>query len=335
MMALGSFTDKADYTFKHTSQTDEPAFVSPTVCKTNLDSQAVELRTYLNSTLIPELQGNSSAATSGANKIGIKSTFGNNVQAAIDTIESAGSGSIPPDDSLTTAKFNSAAFSTDGTMADNSDTKVASQKSIKTYVDGIAGTGRTTETLMNIAGTGRTTETIKSAYDLAAAAYVPAGTVIFYAKNSAPTGYLKANGAAISRTTYSALFSAIGTTFGVGDGSTTFNVPDMRGLFPRGWVDDGTYDSGRGFGSYQADDVKAHGHTFTTNSDGGHTHQYSMGADSGYGVSHPGSGSNLEGYSTQNVGSAGAHTHTGTTDNNGTATETIVKNAALLACIKY
>ena len=79
----------------------------------------------------------------------------------------------------------------------------------------------------------------------------PTGTVIFHAKNTAPTGFLKANGAAVSRSTYSALFTEIGTTFGVGDGSTTFNVPDMRGYFARGWADDGSIDSGRTFGTTQ------------------------------------------------------------------------------------
>lgn len=86
----------------------------------------------------------------------------------------------------------------------------------------------------------------------AAPVYVPAGTVIYYAANTPPTGYLKANGAVISRVTYAALFSAIGTTFGVGDGSTTFGLPDLRGEFARGWDDGRGVDSGRAFGSAQA-----------------------------------------------------------------------------------
>ena len=81
---------------------------------------------------------------------------------------------------------------------------------------------------------------------------VPAGAVISVAMNTAPTGFLKANGAAISRSTYADLFTAIGTTFGVGDGSTTFNVPDMRGYFTRNWADNGSTDSGRTFGTTQS-----------------------------------------------------------------------------------
>ena len=86
----------------------------------------------------------------------------------------------------------------------------------------------------------------------ASPAGTPVGTVILYGVDTAPTGFLKANGAAISRSTYADLFTAIGTTFGVGDGSTTFNVPDLRGYFPRGWADNGSIDSGRSFGSTQA-----------------------------------------------------------------------------------
>lgn len=91
---------------------------------------------------------------------------------------------------------------------------------------------------------------------------VPAGTVIHVAKNSAPAGYLKANGAAVSRTTYAALFAAIGTTFGAGDGSTTFNLPDLRGEFVRGWDDGRGADSGRSFGSWQADEFESHTHDY-------------------------------------------------------------------------
>lgn len=89
---------------------------------------------------------------------------------------------------------------------------------------------------------------------------VPTGTLIMHAANTAPTGYLKCNGAAVSRTTYAALFSAIGTTYGVGNGTTTFNLPDMRGEFPRGWDDGRGVDSGRAFGSAQAALVGEHDH---------------------------------------------------------------------------
>jgi len=58
---------------------------------------------------------------------------------------------------------------------------------------------------------------------------MPTASLMPYAGSSAPTGYLLCDGAAISRTTYSSLFGIVGTTYGVGDGSTTFNIPDLRG----------------------------------------------------------------------------------------------------------
>jgi microcystin-dependent protein len=63
---------------------------------------------------------------------------------------------------------------------------------------------------------------------------LPAGAVMPFAMNLAPAGWLAANGAAVSRTTYAALFGAIGTTYGAGDNSTTFNLPDLRGIFISG-----------------------------------------------------------------------------------------------------
>lgn len=68
---------------------------------------------------------------------------------------------------------------------------------------------------------------------------VPAGTVAPYAGTTEPTGWLFARGQAVSRSTYAALFSAIGTTYGNGDGSTTFNLPDLRGRVVAGKDDMG------------------------------------------------------------------------------------------------
>ena len=62
----------------------------------------------------------------------------------------------------------------------------------------------------------------------------PPGTLKAYAGGSSPLGYLMCDGLAVSRSTYAALWTTIGTTYGVGDGSTTFNVPDMRGRMPVG-----------------------------------------------------------------------------------------------------
>lgn len=80
---------------------------------------------------------------------------------------------------------------------------------------------------------------------------VSAGFVDYFAASVPPAGWLECNGAAISRTTYAALFLAIGTTFGAGDGSTTFNIPDCRGEFLRGWDNGRGVDSARALGSAQ------------------------------------------------------------------------------------
>ncbi len=94
-------------------------------------------------------------------------------------------------------------------------------------------------------------------------AAVPVGSITMYAANTAPTGWLECSGAAVSRTAYASLFAAIGTVFGVGDGSTTFNVPDMRGEFARGWDNSRGIDPARAFGSAQADELEAHTHSVT------------------------------------------------------------------------
>lgn len=82
-------------------------------------------------------------------------------------------------------------------------------------------------------------------------AFNPPGSVIAMASSSIPSGYLECNGALVSRTTYSSLFAVIGTTFGVGDGSTTFKIPDLRGEFIRGWDHARGIDTGRAIGTAQ------------------------------------------------------------------------------------
>ncbi len=97
----------------------------------------------------------------------------------------------------------------------------------------------------------------------------PTGSVTMWTTSSAPTGYLICNGEAVSRTTYAALFAVIGTTYGAGNGSTTFNLPDLRGLFVRGLDSGRGIDSGRTLGSYQDSDNKSHNHGVN---DPGHVH---------------------------------------------------------------
>ena len=94
-------------------------------------------------------------------------------------------------------------------------------------------------------------------------AAVPPGAIFPYAGATAPPGFLLCDGSAVNRTTQAALFAAIGTAWGVGDGSTTFNLPDLRGQFLRG-VDDGSAgldpDAPRTLGSVQLQTNTSHGH---------------------------------------------------------------------------
>lgn len=101
---------------------------------------------------------------------------------------------------------------------------------------------------------------------LSAAQVVLPGSMMMWPASAAPAGYFKRDGAAISRTTYAALFAVIGTTFGVGNGTTTFNLPDDRAIFERGWDDAKGIDIGRIFGSTQASQNLTHSHTGSANS---------------------------------------------------------------------
>lgn len=133
---------------------------------------------------------------------------------------------------------------------------------------------------------------------------VPTGAIIAYGAAAAPSGYTLCDGSAINRTTFAALFAVIGTTYGAGDGSTTFNVPDMRGKFPFGKAAAGTGNAlGASFGTID------HVHTGPS-----HTHAFGPVTSST-----PSAVSNIQFGAGVNVGSD-VHTHTvsGTTAAGGT-----------------
>ena len=139
------------------------------------------------------------------------------------------------------------------------------------------------------------------------------GQVAYFATLIPPTGWLKADGALFNRLTYAALFAVIGTLYGAGDGSTTFQLPDLRGQFIRGFDDGAGVDPARVMGSNQVDDFASHGHPLNIYID--HT-----GAGTLQGILAPMDVLNV---STPYIAS-----------NNG-GTETRPKNIALLACIRY
>jgi microcystin-dependent protein len=181
------------------------------------------------------------------------------------------------------------------------------------YLSGsVAGALTTTAPASNIVtiGIAKSASEIVVDVDQAGLSGEAPGDVKYIGKDAAPSGWLKANGAAVSRTTYAALFSAIGTTFGVGDGSTTFNLPDLRGEFVRGWDDGRGVDAGRVFGSNQSHALQAHTHGGGAN----YASQTAAGATGFF--------------------ASNANLNTGSNSGN-SATETRPRNVALLAIIKY
>lgn len=101
----------------------------------------------------------------------------------------------------------------------------------------------------------------------------PIGSVLMYGAATAPPGWLLCDGTAVDRTTYAALFAIISTTFGAGNGTTTFNVPDFRGIFPKG---QGTTSRAAGkdangnyyaetLGTYSQDKLQGHKHSLPQN----------------------------------------------------------------------
>jgi len=160
-----------------------------------------------------------------------------------------------------------------------------------------------------------------------------AGITVDYAGTAAPSGWLMCYGQAVSRTTYAALFTAIGTTYGIGDGSTTFNLPDCRGRVIAGQDDMGGTSADRltnQTGGIDGDtlgavggaethtlteaQMPAHTHTGTTSTDGDHSHSYQIlnpvtaGGDTNSIRSDP---------ATTTTGVSGSHSHTLTINSTG------------------
>ena len=139
--------------------------------------------------------------------------------------------------------------------------------------------------LENKVGIDSSTDT--SSLDYKVRHVIPAGTITMFGGSSAPTGYLLCDGSAVSRTTYADLFTAIGTTYGTGDGSTTFNVPNVKGKVPVGRDSaDTSFDTLGETGGEKT-------HTLTTTEMPEHTHTQNA---HGHGIKYKGGGGS--GYAT-------------------------------------
>lgn len=164
-------------------------------------------------------------------------------------------------------------------------------------------------------------------------AIASAGTIAYFGLSAAPTGWIKADGATISRSVYADLFTAIGTTYGAGDGSTTFAIPDLRGEFVRG-VDNGRgVDSGRSLGTSQAHEILSHAHDAKSSphTGGSSPGNYPIAGNFGYPQNNIGELSNVFNFAqTARRIPYGDVTITSTG-----GSETRPRNVAFLACIKY
>lgn len=158
---------------------------------------------------------------------------------------------------------------------------------------------------------------LKSALPVLGVMGNPSGTIISFAGMNAPEGYLVCDGSEVNRIDYDVLYSNIGTVYGSGDGSTTFNLPDLRGQFIRGWSSAGGtqkdgVDTSRKFGSSQDQSIESHAHTITSGPASTRTDK-------------PGGGSRVENTTTSTTNYYPANLDS----------ETRPMNVAMLYCIKF
>ena len=160
----------------------------------------------------------------------------------------------------------------------------------------------------------------------------PAGEISAFARTTPPEGWLVCDGSIVSRSTFARLFAAIGATFGAGNGSTTFGLPDLRGEFIRGLDSGRGVDPSRTLGSWQDSENKSHIHSGTAQEAGEHAHGVSMSNKTGVNQYPLGATGvlNVNGYTTS---PSGKHTHALTVGASGGG-ESRPRNVALLYCIR-
>jgi len=158
---------------------------------------------------------------------------------------------------------------------------------------------------------------------------IPSGTIWMFGMSTAPQGWLVCDASAVSRATYANLFAAIGTTYGAGNGTTTFNLPPP-GYFPRMWNGSGSgVDPGRAIGSTQGQAIQSHNHAATV-TDPGHIHPFEK---SNAGAS-GGSGGLVDGGTITNTAVQSATTGISVSIQNTGGSETRPPNIAFMFAIK-
>jgi microcystin-dependent protein len=224
------------------------------------------------------------------------------------------------DNAVSMAKLSSGALPTD--IVVNQDNLASNSVRESEIQDGEVKTAKIGDNQITTIKIGDDQITLAKLADAVANSLVPVGSVLWYAADAIPTGYLECAGATVSRSTYAALFAVIGTVYGAGDGSSTFKLPDLRGEFVRGYDHGRGIDAGRGIGTPQSDEFKNHQHQFGSDdqvrSQGSYTSLGSFGYDA-----------------SSDTGGGGQRARTKDDSTNFGGTETRPRNIALLACIKY
>ena len=175
--------------------------------------------------------------------------------------------------------------------------------------------------------------------DLTGIEGIPTATIVPWSNASVPTGFLECNGAAVSRSTYSALFAIVGTTYGAGDGSSTFNTPDLQDNVPVGKSNNKALASTGG-----ANTVTSTGNvagstanaTLSTPQLASHSHPFNVRTPAGDNNSSAQRGyngpSNTAG--TNNAGSGGGHAHNMSANFAGDATSVLQPYLTIIYIIK-
>tara|TARA_E500000081_G_scaffold6073_1_gene7128 strand:- start:883 stop:1443 length:561 start_codon:yes stop_codon:yes gene_type:complete len=174
-----------------------------------------------------------------------------------------------------------------------------------------------------------------SGSDLTGIEGIPTATIVPWTSSSVPTGFLECNGAAVSRSTYSALFAIVGTTYGTGDGSSTFNVPDLQNNVAVGKSNNKALGSTGG-----ADTVQSTGnvggstanHTLATPELPSHSHP--GGSNTSQTHFNPHANASITPASTGSTGGGGAHSHNMSANFTGDATSVLQPYVALIYIIK-
>jgi microcystin-dependent protein len=260
--------------------------LSADLLKAKFDEAGISIKDYINNTLVEELMGENASESIGAKAI--SGVAGENIYAQISDLKN---------------QLNETVV---GALPDNSITSAKLQNNVITNEKLASDVSALLALLSNTS--------------------VPTGTILPFGGSVAPANAVLCDGSAVSRTTYAKLFSVIGTTYGVGDGSTTFHVPNLKGKIPVGLnsLESEFNYLGKSGGEkshiLSSLEMPSHSHTASGSAAGGHNHNvtldYYTNNTTGGSIHyvHPTSGS---GQVSKVTSAGGEHTHSISVGNSG------------------